>query len=115
MELKREALSKKEQKEQYKQLAHVGGIYKIICNANQHQWILSATNLKGAQNRFAFSVSTNLCPELYMAKDWKLHTASSFSFEILETLEQTDTQTSRQFAKDIQTLLELWREKDASQ
>lgn len=108
-------ISKKEYKEQYAQLAHVGGIYRITCNANLHQWILSATNLKGAQNRFAFCVATDSCPELFMQKDWSCYHASSFSFEILEEVEQTDTQTNKEFANDIHSLLELWREKNATE
>lgn len=108
-------LSKKELKEQYRQQEHIGGIYRITCTQSEHQWILSATNLQGAKNRFAFSVATNSCPEHSMSADWELYDASSFSFEILEELKQTETQTNREFSDDIRTLLDLWREKNATE
>jgi hypothetical protein len=44
-------------------------------------------------------------------EDWKLYGASSFSFEILEEIHKKETQSDREFADDVATLLELWTEK----
>lgn len=99
---------KKSLKEQYKCRACIGGIYRIRCITNSKQWLRSTLDLNGAKNRFQFSVAINSSPENCMAEDWKLYGASSFVFETLEELTKKETQTNKEFADDITTLLELW-------
>lgn len=67
--------------------------------------------MQGSKNRFAFSTSTNFCPEACMAQAWKQHGAAAFSFEVLEEIEKKETQTDREFSDDVAVLLELWSEK----
>lgn len=104
-------LSKKELKEQYKSRAVIGGIYCIKCNSNERQWIKSTMDMKGQKNRFDFSVSVNSCLEPSMRLDWSQYGAKSFSFIILEEIKKGETQTEREFAADVEALLEMWVEK----
>jgi hypothetical protein len=106
-----ENLTKKTLKEQYKNRTLIGGIYCIKCNGNHAQWLRSTTNMQGSKNRFQFSVSTNSCPELCMHDAWKQFGATSFSFEILEEIKKKETQSEQEFKDDINTLMELWKEK----
>ena len=106
---------KKALKAQYKSRKVIGGVYGIRCAAENALWLRATTDLAGAENRFAFSVMTNLCPEPIMAKAWKTHGAAAFSLEILETLQKQESQTDREFAQDIDTLLALWAEKTNTQ
>ncbi|WP_312648582.1 GIY-YIG nuclease family protein [Aminipila sp.] len=104
-------LSKKQLKEQYKNRTVVGGVYCIKCNSNGRQWIKSTMDMTGQKNRFDFSVSINSCLEPSMRLEWEQYGSESFSFAILEEIKKGETQTEREFAEDVDALLEMWAEK----
>lgn len=103
--------SRKALKGQYQNRKVVGGVYCIKCSGSDDVWFRSTTDMQGAKNRFLFSLSTDLCPEICMADTWKEFGASKFSFEIIEEIQKKETQTEREFFDDVNTLLELWLEK----
>lgn len=103
--------SRKALKEQYKNRKVVGGVYRIKCSEINGGWLRSTTDMKGAENRYRFLLSTGTCPEPSMAKAWDQFGPSSFSFEVVEELEKKETQTDREFTDDVNLLLELWTEK----
>lgn len=105
---------KKISKEQYNNRLRRGGIYCIRCHADSKSWLRSAMDIESARNRFEFSVLMNSSPEHSMRASWIAHGASTFSFEVLETLDMKDTQLESEFAEDLSTLLELWTEKWAT-
>jgi len=104
-------VKRKELKNAYKEKAAVGGIYRIQCNGNGRAWVKSTTNLAGQKNKFAFSVSTNSCPEPAMRTEWMKYGLQSFSFDVLEVLNKKETQTDREFSEDIQALHKIWLER----
>lgn len=104
------SLYKKALKEQYGNKVIIGGIYRIKCHGSNKIWLRATTNLRGAKNRFAFALSTNSCPEPCMREIWKEFGATAFLFEKLEEIKKKETQTEREFADDIQALLELYTE-----
>ena len=73
-------------------------------------WIKSTKNIAGQQNKFAFSLAVNACPEPGMRAEWTEYGPGSFSLTVLETLEKKETQTEQEFAEDIAVLLNLWTE-----
>ncbi len=103
--------SRRELKEQYKNRARIGGVYCIRCNANEEQWIRTTMDMQGSKNRFLFSLSMDSYPEQCMAKAWNEYGKAAFSFEVLEELKMSETQTEQEFLEDINTLLEIWNEK----
>lgn len=102
---------KKELKEQYKNRTVIGGVYCIKCNSNGRQWIKSTMDMTGQKNRFDFSVSVDSCLEPSMRLEWTQYGAESFSFQILEEIKKGETQTEKEFADDVEALLEMWIEK----
>lgn len=58
--------SRKALKEQYQNRKVVGGVYCIKCSGSDDVWFRSTTDMQGAKNRFLFSLSTDLCPEICM-------------------------------------------------
>jgi hypothetical protein len=106
-----DSAKRKELRSAYKDKAAVGGIYRVQCSGNGHAWVKSTTNLAGQKNKFAFSISTGSCPEPTMQTEWIEYGPQSFSFTILEELEQKGAQTEGEFSEDIKTLFEIWLEK----
>jgi hypothetical protein len=111
-ENKMDKTSRKALKEQYHNRKVIGGVYCIKCSGKTDVWFRATTDIQGAKNRFQFSVSTDSCPEICMMAAWKESGASGFSFEIIEEIEKKETQTEREFYDDVNTLLELWLEKN---
>lgn len=103
--------SKKELKMQYKERKVVGGVF-VIRNTLKDKLLLDATtDLQGSKNRFAFAQQTGSCIHPKMQKDWQEQKGAGIDFEVLEELEKGETQTDAEFAADIMTLKELWKEK----
>lgn len=106
--------SRRGMKNQYKNSKQIGGVYRIRCDQAGESWLRASANLQAAKNRFAFQCSTNLCPESVMSRAWERCSAAGFTFEILEEIEQKETQTPREFSEDVAALLELWMEKQSA-
>jgi len=102
---------RKELKNLYKSRAMIGGVYRISCSGNGRVWIKFTKNLQEQQNRFRFFISGNYCPEPGMRAEWKQYGAESFSLTVLEELKKGETQTEAEFARDIETLHEIWMQK----
>lgn len=106
-----EQAAKKDLQEQYKNRMVVGGVYCVKCSGTGDAWLRATADMKGAKNRFAFSVATGTCTDARMAEAWKKCGAASFSFEVLEEMKKGEAQTNDEFADDVNTLLELWTDK----
>ena len=102
---------RKELKKLYQNRTIVGGVYCIACGESGSSWLKATKNLQEQKNRFQFFAATNGCPEPAMRADWERYGARAFSFTVLEELEKKETQSEAEYARDIETLLELWRGK----
>jgi len=103
---------KKSLKDAYKEKQMVGGVYRIQCSGNQRAWIKATKNLAGQQNKYGFAIATGTAPEPGMRNEWLQYGVDSFSFTVLETLTKKKDQTEEEFGEDIDTLLEMWTEKN---
>lgn len=103
--------SKKELRAQYEERTITGGVF-VIRNTHSGQILLEATgDLKGSRNRFEFAKKTGAGLNLKLQRDWTHLGAEAFEFEVLETLEKSETQTGEAFAEDLEVLKEFWMEK----
>ncbi len=102
---------KKELLNAYKQRKVVGGVYRIVNDANARYLLVATPDLAGARNRHNFSVATENCIFGMMAEDWKATGAKHFQFEVLEELEKKDEQSDADFAGELALLEEMWRDK----
>lgn len=102
---------KKEKIAQYKARKICGGVFCITNTQTGKRLLLAERDLKGSRNRFAFSQMTGSCVHMVLQSDWKQYGPQAFTFEILEEIEKKDDQTDREFGQDLETLLQLWREK----
>ena len=97
----------------YKNRAVTGGVYCVKCSGSKRLWIRSTTDMEGARNRVLFSLKMKGAPEPAMQSACNEYGWESFSFVVLEELKKAETQTEKEFASDVDTLLEIWLEKYA--
>lgn len=107
-----DAAKKKLLKDAYKTQMAVGGIYCVTCAPTGRRLIKSTPNIEGIRKRFQFSQNIKGCPDPALYSEWHEYGAEAFSLQILEELKQKQDQTEQEFNDDIDTLLELWLEKD---
>jgi len=106
-----DAALKRKLRQQYKAQPLHGGVYRICCTPAGSAWLRATTELQGAKNRFTFACNVGSCPEPAMRAAWAQYGPASFTLEVLEELEQKETQTEHEFSEDIAVLRELWAEK----
>ncbi len=105
------APSRKDLLRAYKERKQTGGVYVIRNKATNRTLLLSAPNLSGGRHRFEFAQKTKSCVHHALEADWEKYGAGGFSFEVLETLEQGESQTNAAFLEDLKTLEDIWNEK----
>ena len=95
----------------YKERRLVGGVYSITNRQTGEKHPFSAQDLRGAENRFRFMAQTDGCTVLSLQKEWSAYGPEAFFFEVLERIEQGETQSAKEFRDDVKALEELWKEK----
>lgn len=88
-----------------------GGIYMIKNTKNGKVFIDSSLDISAAANRFAFSQETGSCTNIKLGKDWAQYGSGAFTFEIVETIEKNEEQTTAEFREDLQVLKAMRMEK----
>lgn len=103
--------NKKELRAQYEQRKVIGGVYRFMNSKNGKFYLQSTDDIQGTRNMFQFAQMTNSCNIPPLQRDWSEFGKDAFQLEELELLEKTETQTREEFAQDIKTLMEMWKEK----
>ena len=91
----------------YKQRAQIGGIYAVTNSNTGKSLVLASANIEGIRKRYEFSALTGGCFHPKLMRDAETYGNDAFTFLVLETLERKDTQTDKEFANDLEMLLEL--------
>jgi len=102
---------KKELKEQYKQMKPDMGIYVVRCNLNDKCYIGATKNLKGKINSTKFSLGFGSHLNRELQKEWNNFGEANFTIEILDTLRYDKDETKKDYSEDLETLMEIWKEK----
>jgi hypothetical protein len=82
--------TRKELKDEYKQLKPRMGIFAIRNHANGKLYIARATNLDLIWNGEQFKLNANGHPNKSLQQDWNESGVENFSFEILHELKASD-------------------------
>lgn len=100
-------LNKKDLLAAYKQRTQIGGVYAVTNTKTGRSLVFASADLRGIQKRYEFAVLTGGCFHPKLQKDAAQYGADAFTFTVLETLEKQETQTDKEFADDLDTLLKL--------
>lgn len=95
----------------YKRRTQTGGIYAVTNTQSGKSLVLASADIDGIKKRYEFAEMTGGCFHPKLMKDAQTCGSGAFTFSVLETLDRKDTQTDREFADDLDTLLALWLEK----
>ena len=82
--------SKKELKDQYKQMKFKMGVFQIENTVNGKIYIESSLDLNSIWNRYRFQLNGGLHKNAELQKDWTKYGEEKFSYKILGEIEQTD-------------------------
>ena len=101
--------TKKELKEDYKQMKFVIGVFQITNTANGKIYIEGSTNVTARWNRYITQLNFGSLPILDLQNDWKVFGEEKFSFEILSEIKQDDSKEI-DYAKEVKDLEEMFIE-----
>lgn len=79
--------ARKEAIRKFKERKAPRGIFAIRCTVTGRVWVESSRNLDAAHNSSWFCLRNNLHLNKALQSDWNAHGESSFTFEVLETLD----------------------------
>ncbi|MHB8127166.1 MAG: GIY-YIG nuclease family protein [Desulfitobacteriaceae bacterium] len=102
---------KKVLRDEYKERKTTGGVYKITNMTNDRYVLQGEINVQRFRSRFEFAQKTGSCVLFKLQNEWSKYGAEAFTFEILEEIEQKDTQTTKEFKEDLKVLEQMWAEK----
>lgn len=103
--------SKKELINEYKNRKQVGGICKITNIKTNKIYVFTAPDIDSMKNRFEFSKKIGSCVSNKIQSDWNKYGSDSFTFEIIEELEKNIEKTAKEFAQELDELLEICMQK----
>lgn len=104
-------MNRKEIIAKYKERPVTGGVYRIINTKTGKYLLTSDIDLKACENLFNFSVATGSCVKMKLQKDWDKFGGKAFTFEVLDELKKKPDQELKDFAEDLKTLEEMWRDR----
>src|SRR3990172_6919673 len=95
---------------EYKQTPRPMGVYIVKNNVNGKALVGSSPNVPGKINSMKFQLEAGTHKSRDLQSDWNTYGEQSFSFEILDLLEQGD-KSPDDLKDDLEALEELWLEK----
>jgi hypothetical protein len=97
----------------YKERKSQVGVYAVRCAATGEVWVGSSPNLDKIQNRHWFSLKMGSHTLKPLQAVWKAHGADSFTYEVLETLDEEADAYVR--ASRLKERLTHWRQSLSAQ
>jgi len=102
--------TRKELKEEYKQMKFKIGIFLLRNIVNDKIFIDSSMDLVSIWNRQRMELNFGSHPNLSLQKDWNKFGADKFEYEIVSQIKQSETEI-RDYKKELKLLEEMYLEK----
>lgn len=101
--------TKKELKEDYKQIKFVIGVFQITNMVNNKIYIEGSSNVKARWNRYITQLNFGSHPIIDLQNDWKVYGEEKFKFEILAEIKQDDVE-EKDYTSELKGLENLYLE-----
>jgi hypothetical protein len=98
--------SKKELKEEYKQMKFRMGVFQIRNTVNNKIFVESSTDLISIWNRHRFQLNLGSHPNAGLQKDWNALGEGKFTYEIVSEIKQSESENV-DYQKEIKLLEEM--------
>lgn len=98
--------TKKELKEEYKQLKFTMGVFQIRNTQNNKIFVDSSTNINAKFNRHRLQLNFGNHPNAELLKDWKELGEAAFAFEIISELKEQD-KANTDYAAELKVLEQM--------
>lgn len=95
--------TKKELKDQYKQMKFPAGVFQVRNTRNNKIFVEGSVNLDAIWNRHRVQLNFGSHPNEELQKDWKEMGESNFVFEIIDTIDQ-EKEEIRDLGKEVKLL-----------
>nr|WP_319997575.1 GIY-YIG nuclease family protein [uncultured Draconibacterium sp.] len=82
--------TKKELKEEYKQMEFPMGVYQIKCTVNEKSFIDNSVDMLSKWNRHKMELRFGSHRNNELQKDWNQYGENNFSFKVLTELKKTE-------------------------
>ncbi|MFI5222244.1 MAG: GIY-YIG nuclease family protein [Bacteroidia bacterium] len=99
--------TKKDLKEEYKQMKFKMGVFQIRNTLNHKIFVDGSTNLDAIWNRHRAQLNFGGHPNAILQKDWNNFGQENFVFEILAELKQSET-GEHDYNKEVKQLSEMF-------
>jgi frataxin-like iron-binding protein CyaY len=98
--------TRKELKEEYKQMKYRMGVFQIKNKINGRVFIGSSTDLKAIWYAQKLQLDVGIHQNSDLQKEWKEYGAENFTYEILEEIKQTEDKPT-DYGKEVKALEEM--------
>ena len=113
--MEQQEFDRRRAKREYRQQADVGGIFRYVDTMTGWQSEVSATpSLAGKHNFLRFAKVSGDCGDSAVSEYWRKHGGAHIEIVELEQLKRGPNQSPAEFRADLETLLELWKDRDLS-
>ena len=75
---------------EFKESKPAAGVFAVRCVASGGVWVGGAPNVAAQQNRLWFALRSGGHPNAEMQANWATHGAESFTFDVLEQVEDPE-------------------------
>lgn len=91
----------------YKERKPIAGVYALRCGPSGETWVGTAPDLATIENRLRFALRMAATPHRSLLAAAKAHGADSFTYEVLEQVEEKDA-SAELIAKRLKARQEHW-------
>jgi len=99
--------TRKELKEEYKQMKFKMGVFKIVNIKNNKIFIGSSQDLKAIWHAQKLQLDFGIHPNADLQLDWKEFGSENFRYEIIEEVKQTEEDKPIDYGKEVKVLEEM--------
>jgi hypothetical protein len=103
-------MDRKDLVRRYKDTPRPAGIYRVVHRPSGRTVLGASPDAPAMLNRIRAQLSLNSHPNKQMQNDWDADGEDAFAFDVVDLLDLLDD-PGADIGAELQTLLELWREK----
>jgi hypothetical protein len=103
-------MDRKEMVRRYRETPRPAGVYRVVHRSSGRMLLGASPDTRAMLNRIQAQLGLDSHPNRQLQADWDADGGDGFDFEVVDLLPPADD-PDRDSSAELETLLELWREK----